>query len=132
MSIDKKMSKPGEGMIYKQTELISDKCCPVCAALLPEHPAAGRPVFYCKEACKMKAYRQRQKSLRISDEVDKPLRNSRKLQNLLVNSSASGKVIGVSGTVHALPVPAQKSTTTLSEAPVIRSFDDLKAFFCGG
>jgi len=112
MSIDKKMSKPGEGMIYKQTEWISEKCCPVCAALLPEHLAAGRPAVYCKEACKKKSLRARLKASRNYDDSAKPSRNSRKFQNLLVNSSASEKVIGVSGTVHVLPVPAQKFTTT--------------------
>jgi hypothetical protein len=44
--------------------------CPVCnAIILNLHISAGRPSVYCSDACKMKAYRQRNKALRNSKPV---------------------------------------------------------------
>lgn len=51
--------------------------CPVCKGVMPFTFGVGRPASYCSNACKMKAYRQRQKPLRKLQE--KPLRNALRL-----------------------------------------------------
>lgn len=37
--------------------------CPVCGGDMPFSFGGGRPASYCSDACKMKAYRQRQKNV---------------------------------------------------------------------
>lgn len=58
-------------------DLFDFKACPVCSNPLPVHSAAGRPSVHCSNACKMKAYRQRSKTLRNSNNSLRPLRNSK-------------------------------------------------------
>jgi hypothetical protein len=97
-----------------QTDWAIDKQCPVCASLLPVHPAAGRPAVYCKESCKKKALRAKQKASRISFGVVKTSRNSKK-----------------SCKTALTPVSLPSLSLFSQPAPVIRSVDDLKAFFNG-
>jgi predicted nucleic acid-binding Zn ribbon protein len=35
--------------------------CPICGNPVPPQPGAGQPRKYCNAACKMKAYRQRER-----------------------------------------------------------------------
>jgi hypothetical protein len=112
--------------IYKQTDWLSDNC-PVCNSPLPVHSGAGRPNIYCKESCKKKALRAKQKVSRISLQIEKPSRISKRSKK--TDLQTAGKHIGVSGTVHKFPLP--EATTLQAPAPVIRHFDDLVSFFGG-
>ncbi len=130
MPIKEIKAKPGEGMMFKQTDCVDEKCCPVCSSLLPVHSGGGRPAVYCKEACKKRAMRARLKASRNYDAIEKSSCNSRKRQPLPVNPPASEKATGVSGTVHRLPPVVQKPVPTPSQSPVCRTFDDVINVFC--
>lgn len=112
---------------YKQTDWAAEHLCPVCSSPLPE--SKSRPFVYCTNACKFKAFRQRDKAQRILVVSEKPQRISKKRHNLIQNLPTAEKVVGVSGTVHAFPVAPQKTVTPPSVAPVIRTVADLEAFF---
>lgn len=96
-------------------ELFSDKQCPVCASLLPV--SKTRRFVYCSNACKFKAFRQREKLQRISIEGEKPQRISKKR----IHPALSLNSVQTSAVSHFDTRPA----------PVINSVDDLKAFFNG-
>jgi hypothetical protein len=126
---------------FKQVDLTGEQpvndltdCCSVCASpllnLRGDLFGAGRPSVYCSNACKMKAYRKRSKSLRnVQHQTEQKSLPVSKRSNVIELSTA-GKVIGISGTVHKFPI--KPLTVIKVPAPYIRSFNDLKSFFGGG
>lgn len=104
--------------------------CPVCLKVFERDLLqVGRKSDYCSNACKQKAYRQRNKPLRNAQhQTDKKLLPVSKRSNV-VELSTAGKVIGVSGTVHRFPI--KPLMVIKAPAPYLRSFDDLQSFFGG-
>lgn len=109
---------------YKQTDLATERLCPICSSVIPE--SKSRPFVYCSNACKFKAFRQREKTQRILSVSEKPQRISEKSPKSSPKKKATETIIGVSGTVYKLPIVEQKPITLPS---VIRTFEDLKSFF---
>ena len=123
-------------LTYQQTDWTGEQPandltdrCPSCNGVMPFTFGAGRPASYCSDACKMKAYRKRQKALRNTQQQteQKPLRISKRSN--VVDISTAGKIIGVSGTVHKFPIP--QLTVIHAPAPYVRSFTDLQVFLGG-
>jgi len=95
--------------------------CPVCFTFFPDS-SGGRHAVYCGNACKQKAKRMREKPLN-ADAFKKP--RKARVKPLVT----AEKHIGVSGTVHAFPLVAQQPVAPRIVSPVIRTVDELKAFF---
>lgn len=106
---------------YKQVDCVSDNC-PVCMNPLPRN-ATGRPPVHCSNACKCKAYRQRNDVTRNSQPLNKTTRNSK-------CKKATVTYIGESGTILKAPV-STSSAPTHNEPPVMRSFADFVDFLAG-
>ncbi len=105
---------------YKQTDRASDNCL-FCMSPLPS--SKTRHFSYCSNACKQRAYRQRNNLTRNSEPVQKPTRKSKPKKATVTH-------IGISGTVHSAPL-STSSPVSDNAAPVIRSFSDLVSYFGG-
>jgi hypothetical protein len=106
---------------FKQTDWASDNC-PVCMNPLPRN-ATGRPPVHCSNACKCKAYRQRNDATRNSQPLNKTTRNSKRKKAIVT-------YIGESGTILKAPV-STSSALTHNEPPVMRTFADFVDFLAG-
>jgi hypothetical protein len=111
---------------YHQVEWIDEKLCAFCSSVLSAHVGAGRPSVYCSRSCQCKAFRHRGKTRRNSSSPKETRRNSSSPKETIPKPDVK-KVIGVSGTVHKLPV---SESVDFLQPPAIKSFSDFKAFFC--